>query len=54
MFSDGRNFTMFDRLRVRRDTNIDVWNRRWTAASQSCASIIDPVGRFDMLFVRHA
>lgn len=34
MFIDGRNSTMFDRLRVRCDTGIGVWIRRRARTTQ--------------------
>lgn len=54
MFSDGRNATMFDCMGVRRDTDIGVWERRWASFGSWCAGIMDPIGRSDMPFVRHA
>lgn len=52
--SDGRSFTTFDSIEVRRDTSIGFWNRRWARAGEWCAGIMDPVGCFDVPFVRHA
>lgn len=54
MFTDGRHSMVFVCLEARRDTDIGVWNRGWTSAGERCASIMDQVGRFNMLFVRHA
>lgn len=53
-FGDGRNYTMFDLLRIRRDTYVGAWNRRWANAGHWWASIKDAVGRFDMPIVWHA
>lgn len=50
----GQNSKMSDRMGVRRDTDTGAWNQRWASAGEHCAGIMDPVGRFNMPFARHA
>lgn len=54
MFSDEQNCTMFSRLGDRRYTDIGAQNRRWPSFETCSIGVMDPLGRFDMPFVRHA
>lgn len=54
MFSDGRNALMLGRVGIRCDTEIGAWERWWASFGSWCTGVMDPIGRFDMRFVRHA
>lgn len=53
MFPDGQSRAMVDRRGVWHNTNIGVWEQRWSLMRSWCAGTISPAGPFEMTFVHH-
>lgn len=52
MTDDGRNFAIYGRSRIERDTASGAWKRRWAVLRRRCVDILIDTGFADLPFVR--
>lgn len=52
MASDGSSLVIYDRNRFKRDTALDVWQRRWSVLMRWCVDMLIYTRFADMPFIR--